>query len=290
RRTQASRAGQGGGGRGRASRVGAAGCEELRSGRDAAHRPAVRVHEGHDRLYQYVRAARRGLPPARRWRRSGDAPGRPSRHEDAIRSGVGEIDRSTALRQGGGRQGWRCGGRSRCQGRREQEMSRRILMHCRMLLLAAAASALAGCAVGPSKEDPFEPFNRSMFEVNEGLNTVLVKPVAEGYVAIVPEVIRTGVSNVFGNLDDLFTGINGLLQGNGYRAGNAFGRVLLNSFMGIGGIFDLATMAGIAKDHNDFGITFGKWGFPNGPYLFIPAIGPTTVRDGSGYLVRLAVG
>jgi phospholipid-binding lipoprotein MlaA len=169
-------------------------------------------------------------------------------------------------------------------------MSRRVFTHGRMLLLGAATALLAGCAAGPTKEDPLEPFNRSMFEVNEGLNTVLVKPVAEGYVAIVPEVIRTGVSNFFGNLDDLFTGINGLLQGNGYRAGNAFGRVLLNSFMGIGGIFDLASMAGIAKDHNDFGITFGKWGFPDGPYLFIPAIGPTTVRDGTGYLVRLAVG
>ena len=169
-------------------------------------------------------------------------------------------------------------------------MSRRVFTHSRMLLLAAATAVLAGCAVGPAKEDPLEPFNRTMFDVNEGLNTVLIKPVAEGYVALIPEPIRTAVSNVFGNLDDLFTGINGLLQGNGYRAGNAFNRVLLNSFIGIGGIFDLASMAGIDKDHNDFGITFGKWGFPDGPYLFIPAIGPTTVRDGTGYLVRLAVG
>jgi phospholipid-binding lipoprotein MlaA len=159
-----------------------------------------------------------------------------------------------------------------------------------MLLLAITSAVLAGCAAGPTKEDPFEPFNRAMFDVNEGLNTVLVRPVAEGYVAVIPEPIRTAVSNVFGNLDDLFTGINGLLQGNGWRAGNAFNRVLLNSFMGIGGIFDLASMAGIEKDHNDFGITFGKWGFPDGPYLFIPAIGPTTVRDGTGYLVRLAIG
>ena len=161
---------------------------------------------------------------------------------------------------------------------------------CRALLLAAAAVVLAGCAVGPTKEDPIEPFNRAMFSVNEGLNTVLIKPVAEGYVAVIPEPIRTAVSNVFGNLDDLFTGINGLLQGNGYRAGDAFGRVLLNSTFGIVGIFDLASMMGIAKDRNDFGITFGKWGFPDGPYLFIPAIGPLTVRDGTGYLVRLSVG
>ena len=168
-------------------------------------------------------------------------------------------------------------------------MSPRVFIRGRMLLLAVAGAMLAGCAAGPTKEDPFEPFNRSMFEVNEGLNTV-IRPIAEGYVAVIPEPIRTAVSNVFGNLDDLFSGINGLLQGNGYRAGNSFNRVLLNSFIGIGGIFDLASMAGIEKDRNDFGITFGKWGFPTGPYLFIPAIGPTTVRDGTGYLVRLAVG
>ena len=169
-------------------------------------------------------------------------------------------------------------------------MSRGVVLHGRMLVLAVASAVLAGCAVGPAKEDPLEPFNRAMFDVNEGLNTVLVRPVAEGYVAVIPEPIRTGVSNFFGNIDDLFVGINGLLQGNGYRAGNAFNRVLLNTIGGVGGIFDLASMAGIEKDRNDFGITFGKWGFPDGPYLFIPAIGPTTVRDGTGYLVRLAIG
>ena len=169
-------------------------------------------------------------------------------------------------------------------------MNRHAFLGSKCLLLVAVSALLTACAAGPAKEDPFEPFNRSMFEVNEGLNTVLVRPVAEGYVAVIPEPIRTAVSNVFGNLDVLFTGINGLLQGNGDRAGNAFNRVLLNSFMGIGGIFDLASMAGIEKDHNDFGITFGKWGFPDGPYLFVPLVGPTTVRDGTGYLVRLAVG
>lgn len=161
---------------------------------------------------------------------------------------------------------------------------------CRALLLAAAAVVLAGCAAGPTKEDPLEPFNRSMFSVHEAIDGTVIKPVAEGYVAVIPEPIRTAVSNVFGNLDDLFTGINGLLQGNGYRAGDAFNRVLLNSTFGIVGIFDLASMVGIPKDRNDFGITFGKWGFPQGPYLFIPTVGPTTVRDGTGWLVRLSIG
>ncbi|HTR57294.1 MAG TPA: VacJ family lipoprotein [Casimicrobiaceae bacterium] len=161
---------------------------------------------------------------------------------------------------------------------------------CSMLLPLLAAVTLAGCAVGPTKEDPYEPFNRTMFSVHETVDDAVIKPVAQGYVAIVPEVIRTGVSNFFGNIDDLFTGINGLLQGNGYRAGDAFGRVLLNSSFGLGGIFDLASMMGITKDRNDFGITFGKWGFPQGPYLFIPGFGPTTVRDGAGWLVRLEIG
>ena len=161
---------------------------------------------------------------------------------------------------------------------------------CSALLPLLAAVALAGCAVGPTKEDPWEPFNRSMFSVHEAVDGAVIKPVAQGYVAIVPELIRTGVSNFFGNIDDLFSGVNSMLQGNGYRAGDAFGRVLLNSSFGIGGIFDLASMMGITKDRNDFGITFGKWGFPQGPYLFIPGFGPTTVRDGTGWLVRLEIG
>lgn len=150
----------------------------------------------------------------------------------------------------------------------------------------AAAALLSGCAAGPSKVDPFEPFNRSMFAINEALDSAVAKPVAETYVKIIPEPLRAGVSNFFGNIDDLFSGINNLLQGNRERAGDDFGRVLLNSTFGFLGLLDLATMANIPKDHEDFGLTFGKWGIPNGPYLFIPLFGPMTVRDGSGFLVR----
>jgi phospholipid-binding lipoprotein MlaA len=156
--------------------------------------------------------------------------------------------------------------------------------------LVFAAMLLAGCAVGPTKEDPWEPFNRSMYSVHEVIDGAVLKPVAQGYVAIIPEPIRNAVSNVFGNINDFFSGVNSFLQGDGNRAGDAWGRVLLNTTMGIGGIFDLASMMGIKKDPNDFGITFGKWGFPQGPYLFIPGFGPTTVRDGAGYVVRLYVG
>lgn len=153
--------------------------------------------------------------------------------------------------------------------------------------LAGATTLLAGCALGPTKEDPLEPWNRQMYAVHQVVDGNFVKPVAEAYVNGVPEVIRTGVSNFAGNIDDLVTGINNVLEGNGQQAGDDFGRVLLNSTFGVLGIFDLASMMGINKDHKDFGITFGKWGAPAGPYLFVPLFGPTTVRDGTGSLVRL---
>jgi phospholipid-binding lipoprotein MlaA len=155
------------------------------------------------------------------------------------------------------------------------------------IALALGVALLAGCAAAPSKVDPLEPWNRAMYSVHEVVDGNVIKPVAKAYVQNMPELVRTGVSNFFGNIDDLFTGINDVLQGNGNRAGDAFGRVLLNSTFGVGGIFDLASMMGITKDKNDFGLTFGKWGAPEGAYLFIPLFGPTTVRDGTGAVVRI---
>jgi phospholipid-binding lipoprotein MlaA len=157
------------------------------------------------------------------------------------------------------------------------------------LALVCATTVLAGCAAAPNKDDPFEPWNRSMYEVHQVVDGNVVKPVAEAYVKVTPELVRTGVSNFFGNIDDLFTGINNVLEGRGEQAGDDFGRVLLNSTFGIVGVFDLASMAGINKDSRDFGITFGKWGAPPGPYLFIPLFGPTTVRDGTGTVVRALI-
>ncbi|OLE18969.1 MAG: hypothetical protein AUG50_04945 [Betaproteobacteria bacterium 13_1_20CM_3_63_8] len=153
--------------------------------------------------------------------------------------------------------------------------------------LALCAVVLAGCAAAPSKVDPLEPWNRTMYSVHTAVDDAVIKPVAKTYVQVWPEPIRTAVSNFFGNIDDIFTGINDALQGDGNRAGDAFGRVLLNSTFGLAGIFDLASMMGITKDHNDFGLTFGKWGAPDGAYLFIPLFGPTTVRDGTGAVVRI---
>jgi phospholipid-binding lipoprotein MlaA len=156
--------------------------------------------------------------------------------------------------------------------------------------LALACALLAGCAGTPSRVDPFEPWNRAMYSVHEVVDGNVIKPIAETYVKTTPQPVRTGVSNFFGNIDDLFTGINHVLQGKKERAGDDFGRVLLNSTFGILGIFDPASEMGITKDKTDFGITFGKWGAPQGPYIFVPLFGPTTVRDGSGWLVRIYAG
>lgn len=156
--------------------------------------------------------------------------------------------------------------------------------------LVVAAALVAGCADSPSRVDPFEPWNRAMFEVNDTVDGKFFKPIAEGYVKYTPELIRTGIGNFFGNIEDLFVGVNNVLEGNGDRAGDDFGRVLLNSTFGLGGIFDLASMMGIEKHTQDFGITFGKWGIPQGPYLFVPLFGPTTVRDGAGTAIRAYLG
>jgi phospholipid-binding lipoprotein MlaA len=157
------------------------------------------------------------------------------------------------------------------------------------LLAVAAAALLAGCAGAPTRGDPLEPMNRALFEVHEVVDKTVMQPLIDVYTAVVPKPVRTGVSNFFNNIDDLFSGVNALLQGKPEKAGNDFGRVLLNTFV-MGGIFDVASDLGIERGGEDFGQTFGVWGFPQGPYLFVPVFGPTTVRDGTGVIVRIAVG
>ncbi len=153
-----------------------------------------------------------------------------------------------------------------------------------------AVALLAGCAAAPSRDDPFEPMNRGLYQFHDTVDTAIVKPVAQAYIDVVPQLVRTGVSNVFNNIEDLFSALNGLLQGKLDKFGDDLGRVVLNTAFGIGGIFDLASMVGIERGNEDFGQTFGAWGLPQGPYLFVPFFGPTTVRDGTGTIVRVMVG
>jgi phospholipid-binding lipoprotein MlaA len=158
------------------------------------------------------------------------------------------------------------------------------------VVAVAAVALVAGCATTPSNVDPLEPMNRALFKVHDVLDTNIVKPVAEVYVAVVPKFVRTAFANVFNNIDDLFSAVNDLLQGKLDKAGNDLGRVLTNTMIGFGGLIDVATDAGIERGNEDFGQTFAVWGIPQGPYLFIPLFGPTTVRDGVGVVVRIAVG
>jgi phospholipid-binding lipoprotein MlaA len=151
----------------------------------------------------------------------------------------------------------------------------------------AAALLLSACASTPGRPyDPFEPSNRVMYAINDPLDKYFAKPIAQFYVDYVPSVIRTGFSNYFNNIDDFFSAINGLLQGKLDKAGNDMGRVMLNSSFGLLGLIDIASDAGIPRGMEDFGQTFGYWGIPQGPYLFIPLWGPTTVRDGTGSILR----
>lgn len=158
----------------------------------------------------------------------------------------------------------------------------------RIAAALAAAALLAGCATTASRVDPLEPMNRALFDVHEVVDGNVVRPIAQAYVDYVPELLRVGVSNFYNNIDDLFSGFNGLLQGKPQKAGDDFGRVLVNSFFGLGGLFDPASEMGIERGNEDFGQTFRHWGIPTGPYLFIPLFGPMTVTDGLGFVLRVA--
>ncbi len=157
----------------------------------------------------------------------------------------------------------------------------------RTIALLVAAGALAGCAASPTRDDPFEPFNRAMYAVHEPIDEHVVRPFIDAYTKFVPSPVRQVISNFNNNIDDLFSAINDGLQGKPDKMGNDLGRVLINSGLGLGGMIDIASQIGVERGGEDFGQTFGVWGFGQGPYIFIPVFGPTTVRDGSGWIVRL---
>lgn len=148
--------------------------------------------------------------------------------------------------------------------------------------LVASLFIMAGCATtAPTGQgaDPLEPWNRRVFAFNEKVDVAFVAPLARNYQKTVPEIVRRGVSNVFNNVADLWSGVNNVLQGKGDAAGQDFGRVIVNTLFGLGGIFDVAAEAGIDHHYEDFGQTLGQWGFPTGPYVVWPVFGPSSVRD-----------
>ena len=152
----------------------------------------------------------------------------------------------------------------------------------RLAAIALLAVLATGCATSNTPGDPLEGFNRAMFSFNEGFDNVVMKPVASGYKAVAPAPARDCVHNMFANIEDIFNGINSLLQGRVGDAGSDVGRLVVNSTVGVLGCFDVASKMGLEKHNRDFGQTFGKWGMPTGPYLVLPILGVSNVRDGVG--------
>ena len=161
----------------------------------------------------------------------------------------------------------------------------RLIMLGLAVLMVGCASIPAG--VEPSPHDPWEPFNRSVFEFNEGLDTYLLKPVVSVYRFILPEFIRDGIYNFFSNYSDLYTALYNLLQGKPGVAFNDLMRVAVNTTMGLGVLLDLATPGGLEKHKEDWGQTLGVWGVPAGPYVVLPFFGPSNVRDTFGTVADL---
>ena len=155
---------------------------------------------------------------------------------------------------------------------------------------AAAAGVLAlaqGCATGPdaNRADPLEPFNRTIFSFNDKVDEAVVKPVASAYREVTPRLVRTGVTNFFGNIRDVWSAVNNALQAKPKEAMESLFRFTTNTVFGVAGIFDVASELNIPKHTEDFGQTLGHWGVPAGPYLVLPVLGPSTFRDTAGTVV-----
>ncbi|MGK7863532.1 MlaA family lipoprotein [Falsiroseomonas sp. E2-1-a4] len=168
-------------------------------------------------------------------------------------------------------------------------------------LALAVALGLGACATRPNPtdaeavaefratNDPLEPLNRGAYFVHEGIDTLVLRPAAEMYRVFLPPEVRTAIRNVLANLRTPVILANDLLQGESYRAATTAGRFLVNTTVGIGGIFDRATDFGLIGHTEDFGQTLAVWGAPEGPYLFIPVLGPSSPRDVVGFAADTAI-
>jgi phospholipid-binding lipoprotein MlaA len=157
----------------------------------------------------------------------------------------------------------------------------------RIAFLCLALSTLAGCATTGegNPQDPWEGFNRKSFAFNDKLDQAVLKPVAKGYVKVVPGFAREGVNNFYDNLEDVATSLNNVLQGKPKQGLSDAGRFLVNTVFGVFGLWDVATPLGLEKHYEDFGQTLGVWGVPSGPYLVLPLLGPSTARDAPAKVV-----
>lgn len=162
-----------------------------------------------------------------------------------------------------------------------------FLSRTRAAALLLAALALTGCA-SMNEKDPYEKFNRSVYSFNDAVDRNALKPAATAYKAVLPSFVQTGVNNFFGNLSDIWSSANNVMQGKGERGLSDFTRVLINSTFGLAGVIDIASDAGLVKHNEDFGQTLGYWGVPSGPYVMLPLLGPSTLRDTAGLPVDIA--
>ena len=160
---------------------------------------------------------------------------------------------------------------------------KRLSVRCLGIVLLAAV--VGGCAMGTDPRDPFEPINRGIYNFNEGVDKAILKPAAQAYRAVLPQFVRSSVSNFFSNINDVVVALNNLLQGKFTAAYSDLGRIAINSTIGVLGLFDVASEAGIEKHDEDFGQTLGRWGMGNGPFVMIPIFGPSTGRDLVGRVV-----
>jgi phospholipid-binding lipoprotein MlaA len=151
--------------------------------------------------------------------------------------------------------------------------------------LFVALSLLGGCATSSNPVDPFEPMNRGIYKFNERVDKAVLRPTARAYRAVLPSFVRQSVSNVFSNIGDVRAVLNNTLQGKFTTAYSDFGRIAINSTIGLLGLFDVASEAGIEKHQEDFGQTLGWWGIPDGPFIMLPIFGPSSVRDTLGFAV-----
>lgn len=151
-------------------------------------------------------------------------------------------------------------------------------------VLALCALVLSACATVPNPDarDPWESWNRGVFGFNETVDKVVLKPVATGYQKVTPTFVQKGVGNFFGNLTDMWSVVNNALALRGRETGDSMGRVMLNTTIGLLGFVDVASDLGVERHTADFGLTLARWGVKDGPYVMLPVLGPSTLRDAAG--------
>ncbi|MEO8408059.1 MAG: VacJ family lipoprotein [Oxalobacteraceae bacterium] len=157
-----------------------------------------------------------------------------------------------------------------------------------LILTLALTLAVSGCATGSNPKDPLENYNRVIFGFNDKLDQVVLKPAATVYQNVLPSFVQTGVGNFFGNIGDVWTAVNNLLQGKLENGMTDIMRVAVNSTMGFLGVLDIGSEAGLPKHREDFGQTLGAWGVQSGPYFVLPVFGSSTVRDTAALPVDLS--